>query len=149
MAEELQKRAALWVLVAEDNVVNQALVVRLIERAGHQPVVVANGEEAIACLEQRGHFGKAPIEMPPFDLVLMDIQMPVMGGIEATGIIREREVLGGERIAIVALTANEIPENREEYLAEGIDDYLTKPIDSVRLRGLFDECLRRKRTRDS
>lgn len=140
MTEDTKKGVELWVLVAEDNVINQALVVRLIERAGHRVVIVANGEEAIQCLEWRGHFGKEPIEVPPFDLVLMDIQMPVMGGVEATRIIRERDITGEKRIPIVALTAHEIPEDLETYRADGFDDYLTKPIDSVRLRMLLDEC---------
>lgn len=144
MAEETKEGAQLWVLVAEDNIVNQALVVRIIERAGHKPVVVANGEEAILRLEQRGHFGQEAVEVPPFDLVLMDIQMPVMGGVEATRIIREREMTGGERILVVALTANEIPENQEVCLVNGIDDYLTKPIDSTRLQAIFDGCIERK-----
>lgn len=144
MAEDTKRGAGLWVLVAEDNLTNQTLLVRLIERAGHMAVVVANGEEAIVRLERRGHFGDTPIEVPPFDLVLMDIQMPVLGGVEAALIIRDRERTGAKRIPIVALTAHEIPKEHDEYLNEGLDYHLTKPIDPLKLRGMFDEVVGRK-----
>lgn len=141
MVEDIKKGTGLLVLVAEDNPVNQLLVVRLIERAGHQAIVVSNGEEAISLLERRGHFSEQPIEGPPIDIVLMDIQMPLMGGVEATRIIRQREKKGTAKIPIVGVTAIGVDEEKGEYLRVGMDDYLSKPIDTTCLqeilRGVF------------
>lgn len=128
---------SLTVLVAEDNAVNQKLVARLLEKYGHRSVLVATGEEAIQALDSSGQFGGKPGGNPTFDLVLMDIQMPVMGGVDATRIIRERESLVGTRIPIVALTANAIAGQRDEYLNEGMDDYLSKPINTQDLQRLL------------
>jgi CheY-like chemotaxis protein len=113
----------LSVLLAEDNVVNQRLAASLLERRGHRITIAANGREAIETLAQR-----------PFDVVLMDVQMPVMGGFEATAAIREREQAHGlARIPIVAMTAHAMKGDRERCLAAGMDEYLTKPLDSRRL----------------
>jgi signal transduction histidine kinase/ligand-binding sensor domain-containing protein/ActR/RegA family two-component response regulator len=106
----------LIVLVAEDNKVNQRLAKAVLENAGHKVVVVGNGSEAIeAWANQR------------FDVVLMDVQMPVMDGLEASAAIRKAES-GGSHIPIIALTANAMSGDRELCLASGMDDYLTKPI---------------------
>ena len=128
---------SLCVLVAEDNIVNQKLAARLLEKYGHAAVLVSTGEEAIRALERRGQLGGESVEAPPFDLVLMDIQMPVMGGVDATRIIRERENSLGRRIPIVALTANAIAGQRDEYLDEGMDEYLSKPINTEELRRIL------------
>jgi signal transduction histidine kinase/DNA-binding response OmpR family regulator len=114
------------VLLAEDNVVNQRVAVGLLTRRGHQVTVVANGREAVdAVARQR------------FDIVLMDLQMPVMGGIEATRAIRDREQeLSIGRIRIVAMTAHAMSGDRERCLAAGMDGYLSKPTES---RTLFAE----------
>jgi CheY-like chemotaxis protein len=113
----------LRVLLAEDNLVNQRLAVRLLEKAGHTAVVVGNGKEALAALERQ-----------PFDLVLMDWEMPEMGGLEATAAIREREKKVGEHVPIIAMTAHALKGDRERCLAAGMDGYVPKPIQAQELR---------------
>jgi PAS domain S-box-containing protein len=110
-------RPALRILLAEDNLVNQRLALRLLEREGHQVTVAANGRAALARLEEG-----------PFDLVLMDVQMPEMDGLEATAAIRERERATGRHVPILALTAHAMKGDRERCLAAGMDGYLSKPI---------------------
>ncbi len=105
------------VLVAEDNPVNQILAARLLSKADLEPTVVKNGEEAIREWEQN-----------EYDCILMDIQMPVMDGSEASRLIRAREEETGEHIPIVALTANAMKGDRERYLESGMDGYVSKPI---------------------
>jgi len=110
---------ALRILLAEDNLVNQRVAVGLLNKRGHHVTVVNNGLEAIAAVE-RGSF----------DAVLMDVQMPVMGGLEATEAIRLRErEHGGPRLRVVATTAHAMTGDRERCLASGMDGYLSKPID--------------------
>jgi CheY-like chemotaxis protein len=106
------------VLLAEDNEVNQSVAVGLLSRRGHHMTVAWNGQEALDLLE-RG----------PFDLVLMDLQMPVMGGIEATAAIRERERVTGRHTRIVAMTAHAMSSDRDRCLRAGMDGYLSKPVD--------------------
>jgi two-component system, sensor histidine kinase and response regulator len=109
----------LHVLVAEDNAINQRLLLRLLEKLGHTAVVTSNGQEAVEMYEAGA-----------FDLVLMDIQMPVMDGLAATAAIRERESQhsGRRRLPIVAVTAYAMRGDRERCLAAGMDEYLPKPI---------------------
>jgi CheY-like chemotaxis protein/HPt (histidine-containing phosphotransfer) domain-containing protein len=109
----------LHVLVAEDNAVNQRVIVRLLEKMGHIPILAYNGQEAVEAYESR-----------PFDVVLMDVQMPVMDGLAATRAIRESEARnpGRRRLPIMALTAYAMRGDRERCLAAGMDDYLTKPV---------------------
>jgi PAS domain S-box-containing protein len=109
--------AYLSVLLAEDNLVNQRLAVRLLEKRGHRVVVAGTGVEALSALEKER-----------FDLVLMDVQMPEMDGLEATAAIREKEKSTGAHQAVVALTAHAMKGDREKCLAGGMDGYLTKPI---------------------
>ena len=106
------------VLVAEDNVVNQRVAVGLLTRRGHTVTVVGNGLEALAALERDA-----------YDLVLMDVQMPVMGGFEATAAIRARERQTGGHVRIVAMTAHAMNGDRERCVAAGMDGYLSKPLD--------------------
>jgi len=117
--------SALKILVAEDNPVNQQLAVRLLQKRGHTVVVAQDGVETLQALEQ-----------DRFDLVLMDVQMPRMGGLEATAKIRDREQGTGKRIPIVAMTARAMKGDREACLAAGMDGYVAKPI-SPQL--LFDQ----------
>lgn len=135
--EPILSSNSLNVLVAEDNIVNQRLIARLLQKYGHEAILVSTGEEAIYALERRGQLGGESIESPPFDLLLMDIQMPVMGGVDATRIIRERENSLATRIPIVALTANAIAGQRDEYLSEGMDEYLSKPINTEELKRIL------------
>jgi CheY-like chemotaxis protein len=115
-------RRDLRVLVAEDNHVNQRVVTKLLERMGHNVVLVENGREAVREAEAGG-----------FDLVLMDCQMPEMDGFEACRRIRG---LGGDRgaVPVIALTAHALEGDRERCLAAGMDDYMSKPIDVADLR---------------
>jgi signal transduction histidine kinase/CheY-like chemotaxis protein len=108
----------LRVLVAEDNVVNQMLMTRIMQKLGHAVVICANGREAV-----RAVAGES------FDAVFMDVQMPEMDGLMATAEIRDVErVRGGARLPIIALTAHALKGDREKCLAAGMDDYITKPV---------------------
>ncbi|MGD0920158.1 MAG: PAS domain S-box protein [Terriglobia bacterium] len=120
-----EARRKLRVLVAEDNVVNQALVVRLLEKQGHTVVVARNGKEALAILENSA--GRA------FDCVLMDVQMPEMDGFEATAAIRQKEEASGIHLPIIAMTAHAMKGDRERCLAAGMDGYVSKPIEPKEL----------------
>ncbi|MEQ1833153.1 MAG: response regulator, partial [Candidatus Eisenbacteria bacterium] len=115
-------RRALRVLLAEDNDVNRLMIRRTLEKFGHTVTEAADGVEAV--LATREH---------PFDVVLMDAQMPELNGFEATQRIRADEVSTGRRLPIVALTAHAMQGDRERCLAAGMDDYLTKPIETERL----------------
>jgi signal transduction histidine kinase/DNA-binding response OmpR family regulator len=120
----------LRVLVAEDNAVNQKLAEHLLIRRGHQPVVAANGAEAIGMLAGER-----------FDLVLMDLQMPEMDGFEATATIREMERGTGKRIPIVALTAHAMEGDRQRCLDADMDGYVSKPIKAVELFEVIDRVM--------
>jgi signal transduction histidine kinase/CheY-like chemotaxis protein len=113
---------SLNLLVAEDNVVNQLLITRLLEKRGHRVTMTSTGREALEALEKER-----------YDLVFMDMQMPEMGGLEATAAIREREKSPGIHMPVVALTAHAMKGDRERCLAAGMDDYLSKPIGAQEL----------------
>ena len=104
-------------LLAEDNVVNQRLMVRLLEKRGHRVAVAANGRDALAAMGKEN-----------FDVVLMDVQMPVMDGFETTRRIREIEKAQGSHTVIIAMTANALKGDREKCLAAGMDGYVSKPL---------------------
>jgi two-component system sensor histidine kinase/response regulator len=106
------------VLLAEDNIVNQRVAVGLLQRRGHDVTVVSTGVEALEALKTGA-----------FDMVLMDVQMPVMGGFEATAAIRTAEAQTGRHLRIVAMTAHAMTGDRERCLAAGMDGYIAKPID--------------------
>ncbi len=119
-------------LIAEDNPVNQELIITILTNKGHRVVLKDNGAELIKELESCNYFDQNKYNMRApqdrFDLILMDIQMPKMGGVEATGIIREREKNMGVHMPIIALTAHAMKGDRETYLNAGMDEYTTKPI---------------------
>ncbi len=115
---------SLRVLIAEDNPVNQRLASRLLEKRGHSVALAGNGREALAAIEKER-----------FDIVLMDVQMPGMDGIEATAAIRSREKITGNHVPVIALTAHAMKGDQERCLAAGMDGYLTKPI---RIKDLDD-----------
>ena len=117
-----QSLRQLRILVAEDNPVNQKAVVGMLKKMGHVSKVAANGQEALTFLSQES-----------FDLVLMDIQMPMMDGVIATRKIREREEGSGSRIPIIAMTAHATKDYEERCLESGMDGYLSKPANSQQL----------------
>jgi CheY-like chemotaxis protein len=103
--------------VADDVVVNQKLLQRMLEKLGHCVTIAANGRQAADL-----------VSTEPFDLVFMDVQMPVMDGLEATAEIRQRERLSGSRLPIVAVTAHAMQGDKERFLGAGMDGYISKPI---------------------
>jgi two-component system sensor histidine kinase/response regulator len=113
-------RRPLRVLLAEDNPVNQRVVVRTLEKRGHHVVTAANGQLALDALGRAGGNG--------FDVVLMDVQMPELDGLAATGIIRTREQASGGHVPIIAMTAHAMQGDRDRCLSAGMDEYLAKPI---------------------
>ena len=117
-------------LLAEDVEANQLLVTALMERAGHAVVVVENGREAVERLERE-----------PFDLVLMDVQMPEMDGLAATRAIRTREQKQGGHVPIIAMTAQAMPQDQERCLEAGMDAYLSKPFNRTKLFATIDYLL--------
>jgi len=127
MSTPAQRVVPRSVLLVEDNVVNQRVAMRLLRNRGHYVVVCGNGQEALDVLETAA-----------FDLVLMDLQMPVMGGLDATAAIRAREAVSGGRIRIVAVTAHAMTGDRNRCLEAGMDDYLSKPIDPATLFAMVE-----------
>jgi CheY-like chemotaxis protein len=117
----------LRVLLAEDNATNQLLASALLRKQGHEVVVAGNGKEALAVLETSGEW-RADSSTPLFDVVLMDVQMPEMDGLEATGRIRALEQGRNRRLPIIAMTAHAMKGDRERCLETGMDGYVSKPI---------------------
>lgn len=134
-----KRERRLHILLAEDNPVNRKLAVRMLEKHGHSVVVAENGRKALMALAKK-----------PFDLVLLDVQMPEMGGFEATAAIREKEKHSGKHIPIVAMTAHVMKGDRERCLEAGMDGYLAKPIQARKLfetiEGLAPAPARAKRS---
>jgi CheY-like chemotaxis protein len=126
--EQLAERLPLRILLAEDNVVNQQLALLLLEKLGYRADVAADGLEALQALERE-----------PYDVVLMDVQMPKMDGLEATRHIHQRWPQG-RRPHVIAATANAMQEEHEACLAAGMDDYLPKPIHLEELAAALRRC---------
>jgi two-component system, sensor histidine kinase and response regulator len=123
-----EKRRKLCILLAEDNIVNQQLALRLLEKRGHAVTVASDGKEAVALLKES-----------PFDVVLMDIQMPMMDGFQATAAIRQEEVSTGAHIPIIAMTAHAMEGDRERCLAAGMDGYISKPVHANELISMTEQ----------
>jgi CheY-like chemotaxis protein len=119
----------LSILLAEDSLVNQKLALGLLRKRGHRIQIANNGQEALAALEAQ-----------PFDLVLMDVQMPEMDGLEATALIRRREAQAGGHVPIVAMTAHAMKGDRERCLEAGMDGYVSKPIRAEELFETIAAC---------
>jgi two-component system sensor histidine kinase/response regulator len=117
LGDARESMSCLRVLVAEDNAVNQRLATRLLEKRGHSVVIVTNGKEALKTLERE-----------EFDLVLMDVQMPEMDGLETTAAIRTKELGSELHLPVIALTAHAMKGDEERFLTAGMDGYLAKPI---------------------
>jgi two-component system, sensor histidine kinase and response regulator len=115
------------ILLVEDNAINRHLALAVLQQRGHHVIVAENGQEAIDALGRDA-----------FDAVLMDVQMPVMGGFEATAVIRQREKSTGQRVRIIAMTAHAMKGDRERCLEAGMDAYLSKPIDRNELISLIE-----------
>jgi PAS domain S-box-containing protein len=120
----------LHVLVAEDNATNQKLVVALLEHRKHSVVVAPNGRDAVRRSAER-----------PFDVILMDVQMPEMNGLEATAAIRERERTTGGHVPIVAMTAHAMTDDRQRCLDAGMDAYVSKPLRPDELVAAIDSVV--------
>lgn len=110
-------RRPLRILLAEDNAFNQKLAQRVLQREGHEVVLVGNGQEAVMAAQDTD-----------FDLILMDLEMPIMDGLEATAEIRRKEAAIGRHVPIIAMTAHVLKGDRERCLQCGMDDYLAKPL---------------------
>jgi len=122
-----EARRKLRILLAEDNPVNARLAAAILHKRGHEVVAVEDGQRAVSLSESEA-----------FDLILMDIQMPGMDGFTATRLIREHERQTGRRVPIVAMTAHAMKGDREKCLEAGMDDYLAKPIEPVRLYEIIE-----------
>jgi CheY-like chemotaxis protein len=124
-------RRGVRILVAEDNVINQKVAQSILSKLGCKADVVANGLEAVRALE-----------LINYDLVLMDCQMPEMGGFEATAVIRDPEskVLN-HKVPVIAMTANAMKGDREQCIEAGMDDYLSKPAKKDELAGILEKWL--------
>jgi CheY-like chemotaxis protein len=122
---------ALRLLVVEDNPVNRLVALRMIQNRHHTAMTAANGQEALDILEKE-----------EFDCLLMDVQMPLMDGFEATAAIRRRELHTGRHLPIIAMTAHAMTGYREHCLAAGMDDYLTKPVRAENLFAVINRVLR-------
>jgi CheY-like chemotaxis protein len=121
------------ILLVEDSLMNQRLAATILRNAGHEVVIANHGQEAVAAWEAA-----------TFDLILMDIQMPEMDGLEATRVIREGEQERGGHVAILALTAYALKGDRERFLEAGMDGYIAKPLRARDLLDAIDSTLARR-----
>jgi len=119
LPEQMASKFPLRILIAEDNVINQQVILFILQKLGYDPTIVDNGREAVDMAAKT-----------TFDVILMDLQMPEMDGLEATKLIRSAVAAGGPTTqpAIIALTANTMEGDEDECLRAGMDDYLGKPV---------------------
>jgi two-component system, sensor histidine kinase and response regulator len=125
-----QTNSGRHILIAEDNYVNQRVAVLQLQQIGFIADVVSNGDEALEAIRNKN-----------YDLILMDCQMPIMDGFEATREIRKAEIRTGKRIPIVAMTAHAMEGDREKCIAEGMDDYISKPVNPTVLGSMLEKWL--------
>jgi signal transduction histidine kinase len=128
-----ETRGRLNILLAEDNRINQKVAVGLLEKSGHTVVVAETGKRAVEMLEL--------VDQQPFDLVLMDVQMPEMDGLQATAAIRRREMTSGKHIPIIAMTAHAMVGDKERCLQAGMDGYTSKPLQIQELLAVIENVL--------
>ena len=117
------------ILVAEDNKINQLIISKILTNEGYEVLMTSDGKECINALEKN----------PDVNLILMDIQMPIMDGLQATEHIRD--ILKNDEIKIIALTAHTLSGTREMVIKNGMNDYLTKPIDRNELFEMFEKWI--------
>ena len=134
--DQPQSPVALQILLAEDNIINQRLAVRLLEKMSHTVVVASSGVEALELAGSQS-----------FDLVLMDVQMPEIDGFTATAEIRKREQSCGGHLPIIAMTAHALKGDRERCLLAGMDNYISKPINAAELKDVIDATLQTVRNK--
>jgi len=132
---ETRAQTCYKILVVEDNMVNRKVAHFMLEKQGHDLTAVENGKEALNAMENR-----------IFDLILMDVQMPVMDGFEATATIRKKEEATGTHIPIIAMTAHAMKGDREKCLEAGMDDYITKPLNPEEVFQRIEEAMQKKKT---
>jgi len=128
-----ETRRRLNIILAEDNIINQKVVLHLLEKQGHRVSLATHGQEVLAALKK-----------DKFDLILMDVQMPVMNGFDATRAIRQEEKKTGMHIPIIAMTAHALKGDRERCLDVGMDDYIDKPLKSDQLFKTIEEVVSRE-----
>ena len=126
-----KKRKRLRILLAEDNVVNQKLASRLMEKRGDDVEIASNGREALALLSRKGSF----------DVVLMDVQMPEMDGLTATATLRAEEKATGAHMPIIGVTAHATADDRDRCLRAGMDAYVSKPYRAEKLFDAIDRLV--------
>ena len=125
-----QPASSLRILLAEDNLINRKIAIRMLERQGHRVTTAENGRECVERFREGG-----------YDAILMDVQMPEMDGFEATQAIRELEAATGRRIPVIAMTAHAMKGDRERCLAAGMDGYVSKPVAAEDLRKALQEAM--------
>ncbi len=130
-AAPVQAARALHVLVAEDNIINQRVAIAMLKRLGHTGVVVDDGEKAMRALAQM-----------KFDVVLLDVMMPIMDGLQVLAAVRANEQHTRVHQPIVMATAHDSPGDRERLLLSGADGYVAKPVDAPRLQAEFERVIR-------
>jgi signal transduction histidine kinase/two-component SAPR family response regulator/HPt (histidine-containing phosphotransfer) domain-containing protein len=128
----LAAQLPLRILLVDDNAINQKVATRILQQFGYQPEVAGNGREALELIDRQ-----------PFDFVFMDVMMPEMDGLEATRLLRKRQMMGGyknyqSRIVVVAMTAHAMQGDREKCIAAGMDDYLAKPVRPKEVRDMIE-----------
>ncbi len=128
----LATQLPLRILVADDNAINLKVAVRILQQIGYEPDTTTNGREALEALDRK-----------PYDLIFMDVMMPEMDGLEATRLLRKRQMTGGQqhyssRIIVVAMTAHAMQGDREKCIAAGMDDYLAKPVRPKEVRDIIE-----------